>query len=68
MPRWQADFVVQKYFDLYSYLYPDVPHISQVLESKINIRFLLLIGSVLILDSYEAQLTRCNGSSSIDLW
>ena len=23
---WQANYIVEKYFDIYHYLYPDIPH------------------------------------------
>ena len=30
VPRWQAKFIAEWYYETYHYLYPDVPHFSQL--------------------------------------
>ena len=47
VPRWQAKFISEFYYETYHYLYPDVPHFSQLNNEQSFMLAALIYGDLL---------------------
>ena len=47
VPRWQGKFISEFYFETYHYLYPDVPHFSQLNNEQSFMLAALIYGDLL---------------------
>ena len=47
VPRWQAKFIAEFYYETYHYLYPDVPHFSQLNNEESFMLAALIYGDLL---------------------
>jgi len=47
VPRWQAKFISEFYYETYHYLYPDVPHFSQLNNKQSFMLAALIYGDLL---------------------